>query len=132
MNFMESPKTPEEATEYKYMMTSPQIYNTLYKGLSSYIISFSNLHRRECIWLSQVKWNQILPNFIAMEASYITGKHPYNGIDKLHMAVFDNSIDELYAGQDRGLISRTPLTYIEAGKACLCVTNNCTFALKLY
>lgn len=132
INFMESPKNREEKKDYLYAQSSPQLYKTFYKGLSSYIISFTNLHRRECIWLSQVKWEESLPNFMALEASYITGQQPYNGLDKLHTAAFENEIDQTYSGQDNGMVSNRHLTSSEASRACLCVLDNCTFALKLY
>lgn len=129
--FMESPLTEEEEKEYRYVLSSPIAYKNSYHGLSAFIASFSNLHRRECMLLAQTDWKKHLPNFIASEASFITGKFAYNGLDKLHMSVFLDDEYKDYAGADRGVVQRGPFPLKQARHACLCVLDNCTFAIKM-
>lgn len=132
MEFMESPKTKAEHDEYTRLKANPALYKTQYHGLNAYIMSISKLHKKECVWLAQTRWDRIIPTFIGLEASYISSLHPYNGLDKLHNAVFMDTDGSAYSGSDKGVAQRRPLTEREAEKACRCVMRSCTFAIKVY
>lgn len=128
--FKESPQNTEERQSYRYLTRDRKIYEKNYHGLTAYTILFTELKAQECTRLATANWKQVSSNFMGLEASHISPKHPYNGIDKLNYYILTDNGDEPYKGLDKGFVSRSHLTNIEAMRACACIKSNCTFALK--
>lgn len=126
----ESPKNLEERKEYLQLLRDRKAYEKLYSGLGAYTIMFNELNTQECAFLAKADWKKIAPNFMGLEVSYITEKHPYNGIENLNYFILDDNEDEIYQSRDEGKISRTPFSFFDAWKACDCFDANCTVALK--
>lgn len=127
----ESPRTTQERESYRYLTRDRATYEKNYFGLTAYTILFTELKASECTRMTTVNWKQVSPNFMGLEASHLSSKHPYNGLERLDFYILENNgDDEQYKGRDEGYVSRTHLTNMEAIKACSCLMSNCTVALK--
>lgn len=132
MIFLESPRNLAERKNYFFIKREEKMFNAQYQGLGAYIVVFSELRREECIDLARVNWKALAPNFMGLEASYITAREPYNGVENLNYYLLEDNPGEDYKTLDKGMIFRTTLTKWEALTACDCLRHNCTVALKFY
>lgn len=130
MIFNESPKTTEERRNYLYIKREEKMFQTQYKGLGAYVIMFKDLRHQECVELAIADWKTIFPNYMGQEASFITEREPYNGLERINYYILTDNEGEVYESADNGVVSRKPLDRWEAMKACKCLSDNCTFALK--
>lgn len=132
MIFLESPKNLEERRNYLFIKREEKMFNAQYKGLSAYIVVFTELRREECIDLASVNWKALVPNFMGIEASFISHREPYNGVENLNYYLLEDNPGEDFKSADKGEIYRQPMTKWQAMKACDCLRQNCTVALKFY
>ena len=130
MVFKESPKTIEERKEYKKLLRDRKMFEAYYSGLGAYTILFTELKTQECVGLITTDWKKIAPNFMGLEASYVSKKHPYNGVENLDLYILENNGKEQYESRDKGIISRVPLDLYEALRACACIGDSCQVAIK--
>ncbi|MBR1825821.1 MAG: hypothetical protein IJ770_04460 [Alphaproteobacteria bacterium] len=131
MVFKESPKTVEERKEFKYLSRERKMFAAHYNGLGAYTIMFTELKTQECVGLATTDWKKIVPNFMGLEASYVSKKHPFNGVENLNFQILeDNENETAEASRDEGVISRTPLVLYDALQACACRGDSCQVALK--
>lgn len=130
MIFKESPKTIEERKEFKYLSRERKMFEAHYEGLGAYTVMFTELKTQECVGLATTNWKKIVPNFMGLEASHVSKRHPYNGIENLNFFILEDNGDEEIKSRDEGLISRTPMILYDALRACACVGESCQIALK--
>src|SRR5574344_2119682 len=133
--FYEALNTKAERTLYYGLITDMNKYHQIYPGVTAFIILYTGLEQKVCKKLAQTNWKKFIPNFVGLEASYITPTAKYNGISKLkiNFTVDDSENDVTYAKsnfQDKGYISSTPMTDEQSTTACACEKDNCTIALK--
>ncbi len=132
MVFNETPKTLAERKNYLYIRREEKMFKAQYQGLGAYVILFTGLKHRECIAMSMTDWRSAFPNFMGLEASFISAREPYNGSELISYYLLQDNQDEVYKSADKGTLSRQPLTRWEAVKACGCLSDNCTVALKFF
>lgn len=130
MIFTESPKNIAERKHYLYIKREEKMFRAQYQGLGAYVIMFTELKRHECVAMAMTNWKASLPSFMGLEASYVTERERYNGLEKINYYLLTDNQDEEYQSADNGTVSRQPLTQWEAMKACGCLRDNCTIALK--
>ena len=130
MVFNESPKTTEERRNYLYIKREAKMFQAQYQGLGAYVILFTDLQHQECVEMAMTDWKVYLPNFMGVEASFVTAREPYNGLERINYYLLTDNEGEVYESADNGVVSRKPLGRWEAMKACKCISNNCTVALK--
>ena len=134
MFFYEGLNSEAERTLYYALVNDSARYKKVYTGVSSYIILLTELSKYECKTLAMYDWSEVLPNYIGIEVSSLENNQIYNGFTKLKTSFIpDAENDALYAGsiKDKGYISQYRLTEKLAKDKCACITNTCTFALKL-
>lgn len=111
-------------------------YNTLAEridnpdNLSAYIILFTRLTKKECKKLAQTDWRRNFPNFLGLEASYLSAQKTFNGVYNLRNYLLFDNLNEQYNSRDEGFITRRHLSRQETKVACGCLLNTCTVALK--
>ena len=130
MIFKESPLTLEERQNYLYMIRDRKAYEASDNGLKAFTVLFTELETQECVRLAIIEWEKISPRYMGIEASHLSPKHPFNGLEKLDYYVLENYDENNYKGHDEGFVTRTHFTTMKAVKACACLRNNCTIALK--
>lgn len=130
MIFNESPKTIAERKNYLYIKREEKMFKAQYKGLGAYVVMFTELKRHECIEMAITDWKSVLPNFMGVEASFVSEREPYNGLERINYFLLTDNQDEEYKSADNGTVSRKPLTQWEALRACNCMTDNCVVTLK--
>lgn len=130
--FTESPKTLAERKNYLYIKREEKMFKAQYQGLGAYVVLFTELKRHECITMAMTNWRASLPSYMGMEVSYITEREPYNGLEKINYYLLADNQDEEFKSADNGLLTRQPLNQWDALKACNCLRDNCTVALKFF
>lgn len=130
MIFSESPRTLAERKNYLYIRREEKMFKTQYNGLSAFMITFTDLKHRECVDMAMVDWKKYLPNFIGLEAAFISAREPYNGLERINYYLLTDNQNEEYQSADNGTVSRQPLSRWQAVKACGCLTDNCVVTLK--
>ncbi len=111
-------------------------YNTMTErsvqpeNLGAYIVLFTRLTKKECKKLAQTNWRNQFPNFLGLEASYLTMQKSFNGVYNLRNHVLFDNRNEKYSSKDEGLITRRHLSGEETQQACNCLLSTCTVALK--
>ena len=98
--------------------------------LGSYIILFTRLTKKECEKLAQTNWHNYFPNFLGLEASYLTAQKSFNGVYNLRNHLLFDNLNEEYKSKDEGFITRRRLNKKETQQACDCLLSTCTVALK--
>lgn len=129
--FYEAFNTQEERLLYFSLYNDQKKYKEIYPGVSSYIILFTGLSKTECQILACTDWSLHLPNFIGIEASYLSPNARYNGIYNLKTQLLSDVKEEPKKTEDLGIVSAKPMSKIMAKEACGCHSSNCTFAIKL-
>lgn len=131
MIFYEAVGNQQERLLYFGLYKNQKKYKDVYKGVSSYVILFTNLKKQECIAMAQTDWKEISPQFLGQEAAYVNINSQQNGLFNLQNYILTDNQDETkYKTFDTGVVSRKPLTKQEAINACRCKGRNCRFALK--
>ena len=131
MIFYEAVGNQQERMLYFGLYNNQKKYKEVYKGVSAYVILFTNLKQKECMALAQINWRDKHPNFLGQETAFVTISSQQNGLYNLQNYILVDNLDEAkYKTKDKGIISRKSLTKQEALKACDCVGRNCRFALK--
>ncbi len=130
MIFNESPKTLAERKNYLYIKREEKMFQTQYQGLGAYIITFTDLHRHECVEMAMTDWKASLPNFMGLEASFVSAREPYNGLERVNYYLLTDNQNEEYESIDNGTVSRQPLNRWDAMRACGCLSDNCMVTLK--
>lgn len=98
--------------------------------LGAYIILFTQLTKKECKKLAQIDWRRKIPNFLGVEASYLSAQKTFNGVYNLRSHLLFDNLNEKYESRDEGIISRRSMNRAETKEACGCLINTCTVALK--
>lgn len=98
--------------------------------LGAYIILLTRLTKKECKKLAQIDWRRQSPNFLGLEASYLTAQKNFNGVYNLRNYLLFDNLNEQYSSRDEGIITRRSLNRYETKEACDCLINTCTVALK--
>ncbi len=98
--------------------------------VGAYIILLTRLTPNECKKLSRTDWRRKFPNFLGLEASYLSAQKTFNGVFNLQNYLLFDSFEINSGSRDEGTISRRYLNKNEAEKACACLLNTCTVALK--
>lgn len=131
MIFYEAVANQDERLLYFGLYKNQEKYKKVYKGVSSYVILFTNLKKQDCIAMARTNWKEISPQFLGQEAAYVNPQSQQNGLFNLQNYILvDNPKEKNYKTFDKGITSRGPLTKEEATKACRCSGRNCRFALK--
>ena len=130
MHFYEAFSNKQERTLFMALHNKPEQYKKVYTGVGAYMIVLTNLNKRECSSLSLVDWRQVNPNFMGIEAAYLTPSKLYSGTYNLKTYVLKDNLGEQYSTKDDGIVSRHRLTPQETKKACNCNWRSCTVALK--
>lgn len=102
--------------------------NSSYVG--AYIVLLTRLTANECKKLSQTDWRRKFPNFLGLEASYLSAQKSFNGVFNLQNYLLFDKFEVNSNSRDEGTISRRYLTKNESEKACACLLSTCTIALK--
>ena len=98
--------------------------------LGAYIILFTRLTKKECKKLAQIDWRRKMPNFLGIEASYLSAQKSFNGVYNLRNHLLFDNLHEKYLTKDEGMIRRRSMNRLETKEACGCLINTCTIALK--
>lgn len=131
MVFVEAVGNQTERMLYFGLYKNPKKYKDVYTGVSSYVVLFTNLKKRDCVALAQIDWRGLVPYFLGQEAAFVNLNSQYNGLYNLQNYILTDNLNEArYKTKDKGVISRKPLTKEAAEEACGCVGRNCRFALK--
>lgn len=130
MKFIESVATLSEQTLYFGLYKNQEKYKRVYQGVSSYVILFTKLKKRDCAVLSMIDWRRFIPFYLGMEASVRTQQHPNDGYFNLQNFILVENVNQKYKTKDLGITSRTPLSAETAKHVCNCEGKNCTFAVK--
>ena len=130
MIFNESPKTLKERKHYLYIRREEKMFEAQYQGLGAYVVLFTELRHHECVEMAITDWKAYFPNFVGIEVSYVSAREPYNGLERINYYLLTDNPGEVYESADNGKVSRRPFGRWDAMKACKCISDNCTVALK--
>ena len=130
MEFIESVATLKEQTLYFGLYKDQEKYRRVYTGVSSYVILFTGLKKRDCSILSMIDWRRFIPLYLGMEAGVRTQQHPNDGYFNLQNFILAENINQKYKSKDLGITSRIPLSKEAAKRVCNCEGKDCTFAVK--
>lgn len=127
---MESFATKNERMLYMSLIDNKARYQSIYGGVSAYILTFSGLNHSDCVLLAQIDWRSISNRYLGMEIAKMLPNAPYQGIYNLNHYLLVDNVGEEYKTLDSGILSRTNLSAKEAEAACRCALKDCRISLK--
>lgn len=120
-----------ERDDYFTYGSDVQLYQRMTSKNSAFIISLTNLKKRECKYFATLDWKMYIPSFMGLEAAVLTPENMTSGVYNLNtMVLRDNEGEAPFATKDIGTISRTHLDSKQADEACNCFWKNCIISLK--